>query len=72
VFSVQVEAGVTVAEPMRACEPLINAAELIGKIVVVERGDCMFVEKVRCIQTIGDFSSQSNKQPMVCFVYFYF
>ena len=35
-----------VAEPFRACEPLINAAELADKIVIVERGDCMFVDKV--------------------------
>ena len=42
----QVEAMVAVAEPFRACEPLINAAELVDKIVIVERGDCMFVDKV--------------------------
>ena len=42
----QMQAEVAVAEPFRACEPLINAAELVNKIVIVERGDCMFVDKV--------------------------
>jgi len=43
---IQVKSVVAVAEPFRACEPLINAAELVDKIVIVERGDCMFVDKV--------------------------
>jgi len=46
VLTVQVQAVVAVAEPFRACEPLINADELVDKIVIVERGDCMFVDKV--------------------------
>jgi len=45
-LNVQVQAEVAVAQPFRACEPLINAAELAHKIVIVERGDCMFVDKV--------------------------
>ena len=45
-FGVQVQGEVIVAEPFRACEPLINAEELVDKIVIVERGDCMFVDKV--------------------------
>ena len=32
----QVQAEVAVAEPFRACEPLMNAAELVNKIVIVE------------------------------------
>ena len=36
ILCVQVQAEVAVAEPFRACEPLINAAELVNKIVIVE------------------------------------
>jgi len=42
----QVQAEVLVAMPLRACEALLNAADLVDKIVMVERGDCMFVDKV--------------------------
>lgn len=42
----QVSAVVSVATPLRACEPLRNPDELRGRIVIVERGECMFVEKV--------------------------
>ena len=52
VFTVQVQAEVAVAEPFRACEPLINAGELVNKIVIVERGDCMFVDKVACFYLV--------------------
>ena len=45
-YIVQVEAVVAAAEPFRACEPLVNVAELVNKIAIVERGDCMFVDKV--------------------------
>lgn len=48
---IQVEAVVEVAEPLRACEPLLNAAELVNKIAIVERGDCMFVDKVTYLLT---------------------
>jgi len=49
ILSVQMQAEVAVAEPFRACEALINAAELVNKIVIVERGDCMFVDKVNTV-----------------------
>ena len=42
----QVTGRVGVAHPLRACEPLINPEWLRGRIGIVERGDCMFVEKV--------------------------
>ena len=38
---------VTVAKPFRAREPVVNADELVNKIAVIERGDCVFIEKVR-------------------------
>ena len=34
-----------VAEPIKACATSENAKEFWGKIVLVERGDCMFVGK---------------------------
>lgn len=45
-INLQVSATVSVATPLRACEPLQNSDTLQGRIVVVERGECMFVEKV--------------------------
>jgi len=35
-----------VAMPLRACELLVNAEDMIDKIVMAERGDCMFIDKV--------------------------
>jgi len=32
--------------PLRACELLVNAEDMIDKIVMAERGDCMFIDKV--------------------------
>lgn len=34
------------AEPLEACEPLENAAEVGGNIVLISRGECAFVLKV--------------------------
>lgn len=42
----QVNGLVGVANPLRACKPLENSALLEGRIVIVERGECMFVDKV--------------------------
>ena len=36
---------VVLAEPKRACKAVKNGIEFWGKIVIVERGDCMFVGK---------------------------
>ena len=41
------------ADPLRACLPLKNAEMLKNKIVIVERGDCMFIDKVRQLQVTG-------------------
>lgn len=35
------------AEPFKCCTAPINAPDMFGKIVIVERGDCMFIDKVR-------------------------
>lgn len=39
-----------VARPFRACGDIVNSRELFGKIAVVQRGDCMFVEKVKLME----------------------
>ena len=41
------------AEPTFACQPLINGAEVAGNIAVIDRGDCLFVDKVRNAQDAG-------------------
>ena len=33
--------------PYRACKDIENSADIGGRIAVVERGDCMFIDKVR-------------------------
>ena len=35
------------ASPLRACDQLHNKADIKDKIAIIERGDCMFIEKVR-------------------------
>ena len=52
-FGEQLEAGlsvtskVVVSEPTNACSTSLNGQAFFGKIVVVERGDCMFIGKRR-------------------------
>lgn len=41
------------ASPLRACGQLDNTAEITGKIVIMERGDCMFIEKARRVESLG-------------------
>ena len=50
---VKVMARLAIGKPFRMCRDPINGAELQQKIVIIERGDCMFVEKVR-ININGD------------------
>lgn len=44
--TLQLTGLISVASPLRACEALKNPEILKNRIVVVERGDCMFVDKV--------------------------
>ncbi|XP_020300609.1 ER degradation-enhancing alpha-mannosidase-like protein 3 isoform X2 [Pseudomyrmex gracilis] len=39
--------------PPAACTDLLNADRLAGKIVIMDRGNCMFIEKARRIQRAG-------------------
>ncbi|KAK9500967.1 hypothetical protein O3M35_002118 [Rhynocoris fuscipes] len=48
-----VTARVGVALPLKACSPLTNAASVKGRIAIVQRGDCMFIEKARKIMAAG-------------------
>lgn len=62
------------AEPFRLCSKLQNSHEDVkGKIMVIERGDCTFVDKARRAQTAGAKAvivtdnvpgSSANDQPM--------
>jgi len=44
---VQVSAPLVVGEPFRMCKDPTDAEKLRDRIVVIQRGDCMFVEKVK-------------------------
>uniref|UniRef100_A0A224X743 alpha-1,2-Mannosidase n=1 Tax=Panstrongylus lignarius TaxID=156445 RepID=A0A224X743_9HEMI len=48
-----VTSRVGVALPLKACSPLNNAASIKGRIAIVQRGDCMFIEKARKIMAAG-------------------
>ncbi|XP_059157646.1 ER degradation-enhancing alpha-mannosidase-like protein 3 [Physella acuta] len=45
--------NVVVARPIKGCTDIENGDEVNGKIVIVERGECMFVDKARSIQKKG-------------------
>uniref|UniRef100_A0A1S4MY25 alpha-1,2-Mannosidase n=1 Tax=Pediculus humanus subsp. corporis TaxID=121224 RepID=A0A1S4MY25_PEDHC len=49
----RVTAKVGVADPIQACESLSNSDRLKGRIVIIQRGDCMFVSKVRKVEEAG-------------------
>ncbi|XP_014671067.1 PREDICTED: ER degradation-enhancing alpha-mannosidase-like protein 3 [Priapulus caudatus] len=48
-----VHGRVVVATPLKGCGALANADEMKGAIGIVERGDCMFVEKARNLVKVG-------------------
>ncbi|KAJ1364821.1 hypothetical protein KIN20_024994 [Parelaphostrongylus tenuis] len=48
-----VEGEIAIAEPLRACSALTNKDQVRGRIVIVERSDCMFQEKSRHAQQAG-------------------
>lgn len=49
----KVTGHVVFAQPFRVCNDLQNIERMKGKIAIMERGDCMFVEKARKIQKAG-------------------
>ncbi len=48
-----VTAQVVQTDPPLACEALKNAAALQGKIALIDRGTCFFVDKIRAVQNAG-------------------
>ncbi|KAL6723610.1 hypothetical protein Aduo_018594 [Ancylostoma duodenale] len=50
---VPVAGEAVLAEPLRACSPLVNSDQIRGRIAVVERSDCMFQQKTRHAQQAG-------------------
>ncbi|KAL3218637.1 hypothetical protein MRX96_031448 [Rhipicephalus microplus] len=49
----EVRAPLVLLDPLRGCGELRNSHDIKGKIVIMERGECMFVEKARKIQAFG-------------------
>lgn len=41
------------AQPTFGCDPLINAAEVAGKVALIDRGECFFTVKVKNAQDAG-------------------
>jgi hypothetical protein len=58
------------AEPFKACGPLENAEEMKNKIVIAERGECMFNDKVRNHYMIFIFVSNGTLSCLPRFVNF--
>lgn len=48
-----ISADVVVAQPLLACTPLTNAAELAGKFALIQRGTCSFDIKIAEAQAAG-------------------
>lgn len=46
-------ADVVATDPADACQDLLNADTLSGKIALIDRGTCLFVEKIRRAQDAG-------------------
>uniref|UniRef100_A0A0B7A140 alpha-1,2-Mannosidase n=1 Tax=Arion vulgaris TaxID=1028688 RepID=A0A0B7A140_9EUPU len=41
------------AEPFKACSDIENSHDIMGKIAIVERGSCLFIDKARNLQQNG-------------------
>lgn len=50
---VKVTARLVVGDPFRMCKDPTDEAKLGQKIVIIQRGDCMFIEKARRLQKAG-------------------
>lgn len=49
----KVTAKTVIVQPFKGCTPPNSPDEIKGKIAVVKRGDCMFVDKARNVQKAG-------------------
>ncbi|CAB3984728.1 ER degradation-enhancing alpha-mannosidase 3 [Paramuricea clavata] len=68
-----VSAEIVLADPFKGCTELTNKEAADHRIVVMERGDCMFIDKVRIAESLGavgaiiidnNEGSSSESQPM--------
>lgn len=50
---VKVVARLAIGKPFRMCKDPVNPSEFRQKIVIIQRGDCMFVEKVRLFEDLN-------------------
>ncbi|XP_019876061.2 ER degradation-enhancing alpha-mannosidase-like protein 3 [Aethina tumida] len=48
-----VKARAVIVSPIRGCKDIEQGDALKGKIAIMERGDCMFVDKVRAVEKFG-------------------
>lgn len=40
--------GIVIMSPsIKGCQPLVGFEEIKGKIILLERGECMFIDKVK-------------------------
>ncbi|XP_026462618.1 ER degradation-enhancing alpha-mannosidase-like protein 3 isoform X3 [Ctenocephalides felis] len=44
---------VVFTEPLRVCSEILNSKDLKGRIAIMERGDCIFVDKARKVEAAG-------------------
>lgn len=49
----KITAQTVIVQPFKGCAKLNSPEEIKGKIAIVERGDCMFVDKARNVQKFG-------------------
>ena len=52
-FYIQVKGKLTVADPIKGCETFRNLDDIRGRIAIMERGECMFIDKARQLQEAG-------------------
>ena len=57
-FFFQMSAEVSIGEPFKSCSALTNAEELKHRIAVIERGECMFIDKVLRKKVLTDYLSK--------------
>ncbi|KAL5012350.1 hypothetical protein ScPMuIL_010901 [Solemya velum] len=51
--SSRVQGQLIMSKPFGACTAIVEPSKMVGKIAVLQRGDCMFVDKARHIQDAG-------------------
>ena len=57
-------------DPFKGCDTLKNPDEIHGKIAILERGGCMFIDKARLLQAAGAVGGIVIGE--YCFKYFHF